>query len=151
MKAGRHALLITCGALLCAVGLAGEHAPTPAVVAVPTFPKLSSGGYAAGEVVVQVSIGADGRVKSAVASTGPERLRQSAEAAANLWRFVVRGAGEVIASLTFAFIVEAPSRERPVVSSRYVAPGRVEIIARAHELVVIEDPPMVDTTKAKRE
>jgi protein TonB len=51
----------------------------------PTYPPLARQARVSGVVQVQATIGADGRVKKAVAVSGPPLLRQAAEAAVRRW------------------------------------------------------------------
>jgi TonB family protein len=60
----------------------------------PDYPESARMGGTVGEVVVEVTINRKGKVESARALSGPPALRNSAVAAARLWRFTRADEGE---------------------------------------------------------
>lgn len=121
--------------------------PKPIEVAVPGYPRLPSGAREEGEVAVDVQIDADGKVLNARATTGPERLRSWAQAAALKWRFEATRPGS--AQIVFAFVLQKGLTDPPTITSIFTSPNRVVIVAERRDLVIIADPPLENMGKQK--
>jgi TonB family protein len=135
-------------ALLCtASAVFAMDQPKPIEVAVPGYPHLPSGAREEGEVAVDLQIDNDGKVLNARATTGPERLRSWALAAALKWRFEASRPGP--AQIVFAFVLQKGLTDPPAMTSIFTSPNRVVIFAERRNLVIIADPPLENMGKQK--
>ncbi|MEO8127333.1 MAG: TonB family protein [Bryobacteraceae bacterium] len=135
-------------ALLCAApAVYAVDQPRPIEVAVPGYPRLPSGAREEGEVAVDVQIDNDGKVLNARATTGPERLRPWAQAAALKWRFEASKPGP--AQIIFAFVLQKGLTDPPAITSIFTSPNRVVVVAERRDLVIIADPPLENMGKQK--
>jgi hypothetical protein len=149
----RNITLIVVGVLVHMVGIhGGAIGQTAEVVeaAVPSYPKLPSGGRENGEVKVEVKIGPTGVVTAAKAISGPERLRSTAEFAASKWRFAAGKAQSREVELVFAFIRQLGVGDPPATMAVFKPPNRMEIFAEEREVITIADPQMVDVEKERK-
>lgn len=138
--------------LLCAGSIASVSAfaaeqPKALEVAVPGYPRLPDGSYEEGEVVVDLELDSGGKVLSAKAMSGPDRLRRWAEAAALKWRFEASMPGTI--RLVFAFVSQRGQTDPPAVAGIFTPPNRVVVIAEKRDLVIIADPPLENMGKQK--
>lgn len=136
-------------ALLCAApAVFAMDQPKPIEVAVPGYPRLPSGAREEGEVTVDLQIDNDGKVLNARATTGPERLRPWAQAAALKWRFEASMPGTV--QVVFAFVLKRGLTDPPATTSIFTSPNRVVVFAERRDLVIIADPPLENMGKQKK-
>lgn len=125
--------------------------PNQVVSAVaPTYPAPGYRFGVSGAVEVRVKISVDGRVTEAIALTGPQQLRQSAEAAAREWLFVKAEDGsDRSIVLNFEFI--GRSTEPNLFRVKFHYPSRVEIAAEKEAINILADPPVnAEPRKKKR-
>lgn len=135
-------------ALLCAApAMFAMDQPRPIEVAVPGYPRLPSGAREEGEVAVDVQIDNDGTVLNARATTGPERLRPWAQAAALKWRF--EGSRQGATQIVFVFVLQKGLTDPPAITSTFTSPNRVVVVAERRDLVIIADPPLENMGKQK--
>lgn len=129
---------------------AGAQVPQIVEAAAPAYPSLPSGGRESGEVQVEIGIASSGEVMNAKAVSGPDRLRQVAEAAARKWRFKVqdRPTGKWV--ITFGFNLRPGLGEPPPVASVFKGPDRIDVFAEEKKIVTISDPPLEDVEKARK-
>lgn len=135
-------------ALLCTVNAMFAAEPKPVEVAIPGYPRLPSGAREEGEVNVDLQIDNDGKVLNARATTGPERLRPWAQAAALKWRF--EGSMPGTTHVVFAFVLQKGLTDPPAITSVFTSPNRVVVLAERRDLVIIADPPLENMGKQKR-
>ena len=135
-------------ALLCTLNAVFAAEPRPVEVAIPGYPRLPSGAREEGEVNVDLQIDSDGKVLNASATTGPERLRAWAQAAALKWRFEASMPGA--AHIVFAFVLQKGLTDPPAITSVFTSPNRVMVVAEKRELVIIADPPLENMGKQKK-
>lgn len=150
-------LVLVATFLGCLIGLPRDvlsaEPPKALEIAVPGYPRMPSGAREEGEVRVELEISKDGQVVSAKATTGPQRLRSSAEAAARKWRFVPSetAATREDVSVVFAFVLQRGLADPPTVAATFKAPNRVEVVAERRDVVIIADPPVEDVVRKRNE
>lgn len=115
-----------------------ESADLPPVVSAvaPTYPPIALSLNANGEVLVEVSIDAEGKVVSTIVS-GNEYLREASKQAAMKWRFgtVKEGSKTRTARLTFVYghgDATQPLRTQPEITTVFKPPYRVELILQPY-------------------
>ena len=136
--------LLCAGAIVSDTAFAAEQ-PKALEVPVPGYPRLPSGAREEGEVAVDLEIDGDGKVVSAKATTGPERLRPWAQAAALKWRF--ESSMPTTVQVVFAFVLQRGLSDPPAITSTFTPPNRVVVIAEKRDLVSIADPPLENMGK----
>ena len=92
------------------------------------YPRLALLAQIQGEVKVSVVIEPDGRVSTAISSSGHPILRQAAEENLRRWRFV--SGGEEKLDVTYRFILEKPAELDPHSSCSFDLPNTVTVHSR---------------------
>ena len=121
--------------------------PRVEIAAIPSYPRLPSGGREEGEVEVEISITTSGEVATAKAVAGPDRLRLVAEKAAQQWRFYPLQQPVRSWRLTFVFFLKPGIGELPSVNASFKPPNRVELYAEPKTIELFQDPPARKGTK----
>lgn len=110
----------------------------PIVSAVaPIYPPIALSMNAKGEVVIEVSINAAGKVVSATVVSGNEYLREASKQAAMKWQFgaVKESSKPRTARLTFVYRhgdATQPLRTQPEITTVFKPPYRVELISQPY-------------------
>jgi TonB family protein len=130
--------------LICSFGpgmavQSNESTDLPPVVSAvaPIYPPIALSMNAKGEVVIEVSIDAAGKVVSATVVSGNEYLREASKQAAMKWQFgtVKESSKPPTARLTFVYRhgdATQPLRTRPEITTVFKPPYRVELISQPH-------------------
>ena len=142
------ATLSTFAALFVLYGLApssagqSEQSPKVVAAATPFYPPIAMAARAAGDVTVEVKVGADGKVLSAAASSGHPLLQQAGVLAARRWKFepAVDGARVRTANLTFTFRLNDEKRPLQEITPVFMPPYRVEIVGDPSGLIHVDTP-----------
>ncbi|HEX8140484.1 MAG TPA: energy transducer TonB [Pyrinomonadaceae bacterium] len=142
------ATLSALAALFVLYGLApssagqSEHSPKVVAAATPFYPPIAMAARAAGVVVVEVTVGADGKVLSAAASSGHPLLQHAGVLAARRWKFepAVDGSRARTAKLTFTFRLNEEKRPLQEITPVFMPPYKVEIVGDSSGLIQVETP-----------
>ena len=116
-----------------------DSADLPRVVSAvaPMYPPIALSMNAKGEVVIEVSIDAAGKVVSATVVSGNEYLREASKQAAMKWQFgtVKEGSKPRTTRLTFVYgrgDATQPLRTQPEITTVFKPPYRVELISQPY-------------------
>ena len=111
--------------------------PTVVSAVAPIYPPIALTMNAKGEVVIEVSIDAAGKVVSTTVVSGNEYLHQASKQAAMKWQFgtVKEGSKPRTARLTFVYRygdATQPLRTQPEITTVFKPPYRVELISQPY-------------------
>lgn len=115
-----------------------ESGDPPVVSAVaPIYPPIALAMNAKGEVVIEVSIDAAGKVVSATVVSGNEYFREASKQAAMKWQFgtVKKGSKPRTARLTFVYRygdATQPLRTQPEITTALKPQYRVELVSQPY-------------------
>lgn len=127
------------GLCVLAVPIVGQSFEPPGVVAAaaPVYPAIAVAANAAGEVMVEVNIDADGNVSAADARSGHPLLQRAAKIAARRWKFEPAGAGTGPRTARLAFIFRIIQEKRPEaeIAPVFMPPYKVEITENPARIV----------------
>jgi len=127
-------------------GWMNKDQPAPVQAVAPAYPPIAVTVGAAGTVVVEVQLRADGTVSKIQTIEGVGALAAAAENAAGQWKFVGTDRQDSKRSVRLTFVFKIMPRDTPrhELLPMFLPPYRVEVRATARELIdsVNRDPPM---------
>jgi TonB family protein len=101
--------------------------PVPTHIVMPTYPQLARIHRVSGAVLVDVTLGADGRVTEAAIVSGPELLRNNARKAALISRFEPLKGTDGVRSVRLTFIFHEPSYSPPAKKPDFTCSYQIEV------------------------
>jgi TonB family protein len=109
-----------------------DETPSVVIAVAPTYPPIALASGIGGEVKVDITIKADGRVSSAKITSGHRLLREGCEEAAKEWKFAEVTESRAVrrAQITFAFFAAAPRTPGKRLTTVFKLPLRIEITRR---------------------
>jgi hypothetical protein len=128
----------------------GQEPPVPIEIAIPRYPLSAFVSNTSGEVEVEVSLDATGKVTTTKALSGPYSLRPASEKAATKWRFQM-STDRKSRQAKLLFEYKRQSKDEPAtgLGGIYKPPYRVEVIGEEESTVILADPP-VEIGKPKK-